>query len=105
MNNIKLMYSRIFELENCCGGRKDKKTLRSGKRIKRIKKLAYGEARKSAKALTKRKKKFLNFPIYNNDETHEFSNWRMVVVRRELKNASLRNEAPTAEMIRKMIRK
>jgi hypothetical protein len=48
--------SRIFELENCCGERKDKKTLCSGKRIKRMKKLAYGEARKSAKALTKRKK-------------------------------------------------
>ena len=43
-----------------------------------MKKLAYGEARKSAKALTKKKKKFLNFPICDNDETPEFSNWRIV---------------------------
>ena len=43
-----------------------------------MKKLAYGEARKSAKALTKKKKKFLNFLIYDNDETPEFSNWRIV---------------------------
>ena len=50
-----------------------------------MKKLAYGEARKSAKALTKRKKKFLNFPICDNDETHEFSNWRIVVVGEKIK--------------------
>ena len=43
-----------------------------------MKKLAYGEARKSAKALTKKKKKFLNVPICDNDETPELANWRIV---------------------------
>ena len=52
------------------------KTATLRKKNKKNEKLAYGEARKSAKALAKRKKKFLNSKIREyNSRIIELVNW------------------------------
>jgi hypothetical protein len=81
------MYSRIFELENGCGEEKIKNALLRKKDKKDEKTCVWGSEKK-CQGTHKKEEKFLNYPICDNDETHEFSNWR-IIARESDKNSRI----------------